>query len=146
VRLARAVAALVVMAAAALSARQAGPQNYKGLEISVAGIARGMVVDLKDCPPGSNTVKGMTRPGEEFASVLVKFTVTPAFKNMMIKKPVLVDTTGKSYNTAVAFIDPASVPEYTCAFHYRVPDGTRLKSLQIDTITLDLAAFDVKKP
>jgi hypothetical protein len=137
---------MLVAAAATVSAGQAGSKNYKGLEMTVAGVERTTIVTLSDCPPGSNTVKGTTRPGEEFAVVSVAFKVGAGFKETLVKKPVLADAAGKTYNTAVSFIDPASKPEYTCTFPFRLAEGTRLKSLQIDTVTLDLAAFDVKKP
>jgi len=114
--------------------------------MTVVGIERSMVVALRDCPPGSNTVKGNAKPGEEFAVVSVAFKVTPAFNESMVKKPVLLDAAGKAFNTSVAIIDPASVAEYTCAFPFRVPAGTKLGTLQIDTATLDLASLDPKKP
>ncbi len=94
----------------AVSAQGAKPANYKGLEITVTGVERAMNVGLKDCPPGSNTVRGNTKPGEEFANITIAFKVTPAFKETMMKKPVLVDADGKTFNTSVAFVDPASGP------------------------------------
>jgi hypothetical protein len=124
-----------------LAAQGAKPANYKGLEITVTGVERAMNVSLKDCPPGSNTVRGNTKPGEEFANISIAFKVTPAFKETMMKKPVLVDADGKSFNTSVAFVDPASVPEYTCAFPFRVPTGTKLGKLQIESTTIDLSSF-----
>jgi hypothetical protein len=121
---------------------QGGKANYKGLEITVTGVERVMNVSLKDCPPGSNTVRGNTKPGEEFANISIGFKVTPAFKETMLKKPVLVDADGKTFNTSVAFVDPASVQEYTCSFPFRVPTGTKLGKLQIETATIDLASFN----
>jgi hypothetical protein len=135
--------ALVLSASAfhlGLSA-QGAKATYKGLEITVTGVERAMNVSLKDCPPGSNTVRGNTKPGEEFANIAVAFKVTPAFKETMMKKPVLVDADGKAFNTSVAFVDPASVPEYTCSFPFRVPTGTKLAKLQIETTTIDLSSF-----
>lgn len=141
------LAVLLCVSAAGLAARQAAkPQTYKGLEISVTGIERAMNVALIDCPPGTNTVRGNARAGEEFAVVSVAFKVTPAFKETIIKKPVLLDAGGKSFNTSVSIIDPGSVPSYTCSFPFRVPQGTKLGSLQIETATLDLTAIDGKKP
>ena len=96
-----------------------------------------MNVPLKDCPPGTNTVRGNAKPGEEFAVVNVAFKVTPAFKETIVKKPVLIDAAGKTFNTSVAIIDAGSVPEYTCSFPFRVPDGTKVGSVQIDTATID---------
>ena len=138
---------MLCLGIAGLSAGQASkPQNYKGLEMTATSIERAMNVSLKDCPPGANSVRGNTKPGEEFIVVNVAFKVTPAFKETMVKKPVLLDATGKLYNTSVAIIDAGSVPEYTCSFPFRVPDGTKAGKLHIDTATLELAALDVKKP
>jgi hypothetical protein len=107
-------------------------------------VERAETVGLRDCPPGSNTVRGLTKPGEEFAVVNLSFKVTPAFKETLVKKPVLLDASGKVFNTAMSFVDPGSVPEYSCGFAYRVPAGTRLGKIQIDTATLDLTTFDKK--
>jgi len=123
---------------------QAKPTNYKGLEITPASIERAMNVALIDCPPGTNTVRGNAKPGEEFAVVTLAFKVTPAFKETIVKKPVLTDSTGKTYNTSVSIIDPGSVPEYKCSFPFRVPAGTKVASVQIDTATIDVAALDKK--
>ena len=140
------LATIVFLSAVGLAAGQASkPQTYKGLEITVTAVERAMNVALIDCPPGSNTVRGNAKPGEEFAVVSLAFKVTPAFKETMIKKPVLVDSTGKTFNTSVAIIDPGSVPEYKCSFPFRVPEGTKLATLQIETATLDLTAVDTKK-
>ncbi|MEO8679422.1 MAG: hypothetical protein ABI665_10270 [Vicinamibacterales bacterium] len=125
-------------------ARAQAPSEYKGLQIKVTSIERAMNVSLKDCPPGANSVRGNTKPGEEFIVVNVAFKVTPAYKETFIKKPVLVDGAGKTFNTSVAIIDAGTVPEYTCSFPFRVPDGTKAGKLQIDTATLELAAFDKK--
>lgn len=123
---------------------QSKPANYKGLEITVASVERASTVGLRDCPPGSNTVRGLTKPGEEFAIVNLDFKVTPAFKEQIVKKPVLLDASGKTFQTAMAFVDPGSLPEYSCGFAYRVPAGTRLGKIQIDTTTIDLTPFDKK--
>lgn len=107
--------------------------------MSVAGVDRASTASLKDCPPGGNTVNATTRPGEEFAIVTITFKVTPAFQaNTMIKRPTLTDAAGKTYNTAVSFVDVGSVPDFSCAIPFRVPSGTALKSVQVDTATLDL--------
>ena len=124
------------------SSGQSKPANYKGLEITVAGVERAATVGLRDCPPGSNTVRGLTKPGEEFAIVNLSFKVTPAFKETVVKKPVLLDASGKTFNTAMSFVDPGSVPTYSCGFAYRVPTGTKLGKIQIDTTTIDLTALD----
>lgn len=138
------LAALIAIGGAVMAAQAGKPTNYKGLDITVTSIERAMNVSLKDCPPGANSVRGNTKPGEEFIVVNVAFKVTPAYKETMIKKPVLVDGAGKTFNTSVAIIDAGSVPEYTCSFPFRVPDGTKAGKLQIDTATLDIAALDKK--
>ena len=136
----------VMGASAALAQSSGKPVTHKGLEISVAGVERAASASLKDCPPGDNRVNAMTRPGEEFAVVTVKFKVLPAFQpSTMLKKPTLTDSAGKIYNTAVSFVDVGSVPEFSCAIPFRVPSGTALKSVQIDSTSLDLAAADTKK-
>ena len=118
--------------------------NYKGLEITATGVERTQNVPLVDCPPGTNTQRGNARAGEEFAVVAMTFTVMPAFKETIVKKPVLTDATGKTYNTSVAIIDPGSVAEYKCLFPFRVPTGTKVTSVQIDTATLAIASLDKK--
>ena len=133
---------LGLLLAATPSLGQSKPASYKGLEIAVTGIERAATVGLRDCPPGTNTVRGLTKPGEEFAIVNLSFKVTPAFKETIVKKPVLLDVSGKTFNTAMSFVDPGSVPEYSCGFAYRVPSGTKLGKIQIDTTTIDLTAFD----
>jgi hypothetical protein len=140
-RLSSAVA-LAVLGATAAAAAQSTPANYKGLEITVAGVERSATVALKDCPPGANSIRGLTKPGEEFAIVNLSFKVTPAFKETLVKKPVLLDAGGKTFQTAMSFIDPGATPEYSCGFAYRVPEGTRLGKIQIETTTIDLTPFD----
>lgn len=129
----------------AIASMQTGKSiTYKGLEITPLSVARAINVPLLDCPPGSNSQRGNARGGEEFAVVTFAFKVTPAFKETIVKKPVLTDVSGKTYNTSVAIIDPASVPEYKCSFPFRVPAGTKVASVAIDTATIDLAALDKK--
>jgi hypothetical protein len=126
------------------SAQGAKAVNYKGLEITPLGIERAMNAALIDCPPGTNTQRGNALAGEEFAVVTLAFKVTPEYKETIIKKPVMKDASGKTYNTSVAIIDAGSVPEYKCAFPFRVPAGTKVASITIDTATLNLAALDKK--
>ena len=129
----------------AIASMQTGKSiTYKGLEITPLSVERAINVPLLDCPPGSNSQRGNARGGEEFAVVTFAFKVTPAFKETIVKKPVLTDVSGKTYNTSVAIIDPASVPEYKCSFPFRVPAGTKVASVAIDTATIDLAALDKK--
>jgi hypothetical protein len=132
--------ALVARAVAPVAAQPpAKPITYKGLEMSIAGVERAPTASLKDCPPGGNTVNATSRPGEEFAIVKVSFKVLPAFQpNTMLKRPTVTDQAGKTYNTAVSFVDVGGTPEFSCAIPFRVPTGTALKSLQIDSATLEL--------
>ena len=138
------VIATFILCLVATVAGQGKATNYKGLDITPTGIARAQNVPLLDCPPGTNSQRGNARGGEEFAIVTLAFKVTPAFKDTIVKKPVMTDSTGKVYNTSVAIIDPGSLPAYECAFPFRVPAGTRVASLQIDTATIDLASLDKK--
>ena len=134
-------AAIVCALGAALVAQT--PQTYKGLEVHVAGIERATIVSLTDCPPGANTQRGVIKPGEatEFAAVKVDFKVTPAFKPGALAKPVLTDTSGKTYNTAQSFAEVGSTPSFTCTFAFRVPKGTKLAKLALDTTSIDVAAM-----
>ena len=136
--------ALLSVCMVATAAMQAGkPTNYKGLEITALGIERAKNVALIDCPPGNNSVRGNARGEEEFVVVNAAFKVTPAFDaKTIVKKPVLTDTSGKTYNTSVSIIDAGSVPEYKCGFPFRVPLGTKVASISIDTATISLAALD----
>ena len=128
---------------AATAAMQAKPTNYKGLEVTPLGIERAKNVALIDCPPGQNSVRGNALDGQEFAVVTMAFKVTPAFDaKTIVKKPVLTDTSGKTYNTSVSIIDAGSQPEYKCSFPFRVPAGTKVASVAIDTATINVAALD----
>ena len=116
------------------------PTSYKGLELKAASVERATNVSLADCPPGANIVRGVIKPGDtnEFASVKVDFTVTPAFKPTAIPKPVLHDESGKTYNTAQSFAEIAGTQPFSCTFSFRVPKGTKLARLVLDTTSLDL--------
>ena len=119
---------------------QSAPQTYKGLEVAVASVSRVTNVSLTDCPAGANIVRGVIRPGDEneFASVTVDFKVQPSFKPVAVPSPVLHDESGKSYNTAQAFGEITATPSFSCTFSYRVPKGTKLARLTIDTLSLDV--------
>lgn len=132
-----AVSAALLLLSGALAA-QGAPKNYKGLEISVGGVERAGNVSLTDCPPGANTVSSTAKPGEEFAVVTLKVKVTSAYKPGPIRRPTVTDTGGKVYNTAVSFVDVGKVPEFSCAIPFRVPAGTKLKSVQVETASIDL--------
>ena len=127
----------------AIATGQTKPTNYKGLEVTPLGIERAKNVALIDCPPGQNSVRGNARGEEEFIVVNVAFKVTPSFDaKTIVKKPVLTDTAGKTYNTSVSIIDAGSVPEYKCGFPFRVPLGTKAASVAIDTATINVASLD----
>jgi hypothetical protein len=119
-----------------------GSRTTRGLEILAAGVEHATKTSLKDCPPGENTVGSTAKPGEEFVIVSLAFKVLPAFKPGTFRRPVLTDAGGKSYNTAVSLVDVGKVPEFSCAIPFRVPGGTRVKSIQIEDATIDLTAFD----
>jgi hypothetical protein len=132
--------ALAVLAVGVFAPPGVTAQTYKGLEAKAVSIARATNVSLTDCPPGENIVRGVIKPGDanEFASVKVDFTVTPAFKPTAIAKPVLYDEAGKSYNTAQSFAEIGATQTFSCTFSFRVPKGTKLTRLTIDTLALDL--------
>jgi len=138
-----AATAVLTVCMVAIAAMQTKPTNYKGLEVTPISIERAKNVALIDCPPGTNTVRGNAREGEEFAVVNLAFKATPAFaKDTIVKKPILTDTTGKTYNTSVSIIDAGSVAEYKCGFPFRVPAGTKVASVAIDTAIINIAALD----
>ena len=118
------------------------PQTVNGLQVAVTAVERLEKSGLKDCPPGTNTVNAVQRPGDQLAVVTVSFKVMPDFKPVIMKRPTVTATDDKVYNTSVQFVDVGSVPEYSCAFTYRVPTGTKLKSLTIESATFDLTALD----
>ena len=134
-----------VLLAAVASGQAAGKaQPVPGLDATVTKVERAASASLRDCPPGTNTVNAVTRPGEQFALVTVAFKVSPAFKPGPMKRPTVTDTADKKYNTASTFVDVGSVPEYSCTFPFRLPEGTKLKSLQIESTSLDLSALEPK--
>jgi hypothetical protein len=119
---------------------QSAPQTYKGLELTVTSVTRATNVSLTDCPAGANSVRGVIRPGDpnEFASVTLDFKPQPAFKPGALPSPLLHDAAGKTYNTAQAFGDMPATSAFSCTFSFRVPKGTRLARLTIDTFSVDL--------
>ena len=127
---------------AAVVAGQAASKTVNGLQVSVAKVERMEKSGLRDCPPGTNTVNAVQRPGDELAVVTVNFKVMPDFKPAIMKRPTVTATDDKVYNTSVQFVDVGSVPEYSCQFTYRVPTGTKLKALTIETATFDLTSLD----
>jgi hypothetical protein len=134
------LSALLAVVAAGQAAGKAQP--LPGLDATVTKVERAATASLRDCPPGTNTVNAVTRPGEQFALVTVAFKVAPSFKASPMKRPTVTDAADKRYNTASTFVDVGSVPEYSCTFPFRVPEGTRLKALQLESASLDLSALD----
>ena len=137
----RALTRLLIAATAAVSTASfllAQSKTYKGLEISVAGVERSARAPLSDCPPGTNNQVGNARGADEFAIVTINVKVLPDFKPFMMARPKATDTSGKVYNTGISFVDVGKEPEYSCAIPFRVPQGTKLKSIQIDSLSLDL--------
>jgi hypothetical protein len=134
------IAALMAVVATGQTAKTAQP--LPGLEATVTKVEHAASASLRDCPPGTNTVNAVTRPGETFALVTVAFKVSPAFKPSPMKRPTVIDTADKKYNTASTFVDVGSVPDYSCTFPFRVPEGTRLKALQLESSSLDLSTLD----
>src|SRR5262249_32227027 len=134
--------ALVVLAAGTVSAVSARPSSLHGLAIKVAKTDRPSTASPRDCPPGTNTVSAVSKPGEQFALVTVSFTVSSAYKSTPMKRPTVTDSNDKSYFTPSQFVDVASMPEFSCTFPFRVPEGTKLKTLKIENASFDLAAID----
>ena len=127
---------------AAAVAGQAASKTVNGLQVSVAKVERMEKASLRDCPPGTNTVNAVQRPGDELAVVTVNFKVMPDFKPVILKRPTATASDDKVYNTSVQFVDVGSVPEYSCQFIYRVPQGTKLKSFAVESATFDLTPLD----
>ena len=132
----------LLLAVVAAGQTASSSQNHQGLEMTVTKVERATSASLRDCPPGTNTVNAVTRPGEQFALVTIAFKVGPTFKPGPMKRPSVTDAADKSYLTASQFVDAGSVPEYSCTFPFRLPEGTRLKALHIETATFDLSGFD----
>jgi hypothetical protein len=134
---------LCVLLAVVASGQSASKgQPLPGLDAMVTKVERAASASLRDCPPGTNTVNAVTRPGEQFVLVTVAFKVSSAFKAAPMRRPSITDSADKKYNTASTFVDVGSVPEYSCTFPFRVPEGTKLKSLQLESTSLDLSALD----
>jgi hypothetical protein len=133
---------LVSLLLAGVAAAQAGKaQTVNGLQITVTSVQRMEKASLRDCPPGTNTVNAVERPGDQLSVVTVAFKATPDAKNTPMKRPVATAADGTAYNTSVQFVDVASKPEYSCEFVYRVPRDTVLKTFQIEGAKFDLPAL-----
>ncbi len=127
--------------AAAMVTAQGKPQTSKNLQMTPTSVELTDKGSLRDCPPGTNTVNSVARAGEAIANVTVAFKVLPGFMPAPMKRPTVTAADGKTYNTSVQFVDVGSVPEFSCTFVYRVPQGTKLKSMQIEDATLDLSTL-----
>jgi hypothetical protein len=137
--------AAVVSGVVAVVAAQAGKATtVKNLQMTVTSVERTDKASLRDCPPGTNTVNAMARAGEQYSNVTVAFKVLPGFSPAPMKRPSVTADDGKTYNTSVQFVDVGSVPEFSCTFAFRVPQGTKLKGIQIEGATLDLSSVDSK--
>src|SRR5260370_7397095 len=89
----------------------AGPsQNYQGLDMTVTKVERAASASLRDCPPGTNTVNAVTRPGEQFALVTIAFKVGPAFKPGPIKRPSVTHAAPTTYLPPSQFVHSQSFP------------------------------------
>src|SRR5580765_5364635 len=132
----------VLLAVVASGQAASKGQPLPGLDATVTKVERAASASLRDCPPGTNTVNAVTRPGEQFALVTVAFKVSPTFKATPMKRPSVTDAADKKYNTASTFVDVGSVPDYSCTFPFRVPEGTKLKALQLESASLDLSSLD----
>ena len=141
-RLIAGLAVATLLAATAAGQAASKPQTVNGLQVTVAKVEVTDKSALRDCPPGTNTVNAVQRPGDQLSVVTVNFKVLPDFKPVMMKRPTVTATDDKVFNTSVQFVDVGSVPEYSCAFTYRVPLGTKLKTLTIEGTTFDLTSLD----
>jgi len=137
-------AGAIAIASAAVLVAQPPAKTVNGLQVSVKSIARAERTPLRDCPPGTNSVNAVQRPGDELAVVTVDFKVMPDFKPVMMKRPTATAADDKVYNTSIQFVDVGSVPEYSCQFVYRVPQGTKLKTFQIEGASFDLSGLESK--
>src|SRR6476619_7612691 len=92
---------LAIMLAVAVSGQGGSKaQPLPGLDATVTKVERAASASLRDCPPGTNTVNAVTRPGEQFALVTVAFKVSSSFKAAPMKRPTVTDAADKKFNTA----------------------------------------------
>jgi hypothetical protein len=136
------VGALVFGVVVTLAGQAAKSATVKNLQMTVTAVDRADKAGLRDCPPGTNTVTAVARGGEQYSNVTVAFKVLPGFTPGPMKRPTVTAADGKTYNTSVQFVDVGSVPEFACTFAFRVPEGTKLKAIQIEGATLDLSSLE----
>lgn len=134
--------ALLAASAPGLTAVVAG-ETIDGIQVTAKKLERSRRVNLQDCPPGENRVRGVIRPNEttEFVSVHLEFEVPESFEEASWEKPLLHDSNGESYKTAQSFRDLGSQRSYTCIFSFRVPQGTEAARFQIGETSLNLSAL-----
>ena len=134
----------LLLAIAATAAIAAQSRAVPGLDVTVTKVERATSASLKDCPPGTNTVNAVVKPGEQFVLVTASFKVGAGFSADPLKgkRPTAVDAAGKKYFTPSYLVDPGSVAEYSCTFPFRVAEGTKLKTLSVESATIDLASLD----
>ena len=113
-------------------------QTYKGLELFVAGLERAPSAALSDCPAGANTQRAIAKPGEGFAIVTLHVKVLPKYAPVRLMRPVLIDSAGTVYYTAASFLEVGTVPEFSCAFSFRIADNATPKSFQVEDVEFDL--------
>jgi len=133
-----------LLAIAATAAIAAQSRAVPGLDVTVTKVERATSASLKDCPPATNTVNAVVKPGEQFVLVTASFKVGAGFSADPLKgkRPTAVDAAGKKYFTPSYLVDPGSVAEYSCTFPFRVAEGTKLKTLSVESATIDLASLD----
>ena len=136
--------AVIALLAGVAAGQSAGKPAMPGLDATVTKVERAATASLRDCPPGSNTVNATTRPGEQFALVTVAFKVAPSFQPAPMKRPTITDAVDKKFNTAATFLDVGKEPAFSCTFPFRVPEGTKLKALQIESASYDLSSLESK--
>jgi hypothetical protein len=114
------------------------------LNIKAKSLERAASVSLQDCPPGTNSVRGVIRPVEdnEFVTVNVEVKVLPSGKAGPIPKPVLYDVADKPYKTAQAFGELTSSSSHSCSFSFRVPKGTKVSRFAIGDASVDLSGLE----
>src|SRR2546423_13571196 len=138
------IAGAVLVAVAASAAIAAQSSAIPGLDVKVTKIERADSASLKDCPPGTNTVSAVANPGEQFALVTVGMKVGSDYKTGALngKRPTAEDAAGKKYFTPSYLVDFGSTSDFSCTFPFRVPEGTKLKTLKIESASFDLASMD----
>src|SRR5262245_35506798 len=136
--------AAFLMAIAAGAAIAAQSSTIPGLEMQATKIERAANASLKDCPPGTNPVNAVAKAGEQFAIVTVAFKVGSGYSPATLKgkRPTAFDTADRKYFTPSYFVDPGSVAEFSCTFPFRVAEGTKLKTLNVESAAIDLASID----